>query len=81
MYNRIAAVLMSVFAAMSYYAGPASGADWPCFRGPNHDGTSAEAIAWPKDGPKQVWKTDVGMGHSGVSVVGDRVANSAASTW
>ena len=48
------------------------GADWPSFRGPNHDGISAEAITWPKDGPKQLWKINVGIGHSAVSVVGDR---------
>ena len=47
-------------------------ADWPSFRGPNHDGKSAETIAWPKDGPKQLWKINVGIGHSAVSVVGDR---------
>ena len=43
------------------------GADWPSFRGSNHDGISAEAIAWPKDGPKQLWKINVGIGHSAVS--------------
>lgn len=47
-------------------------ADWPSFRGPNHDGRSAENITWPKDGPRQVWKINVGIGHSAVSVVGDR---------
>jgi hypothetical protein len=47
-------------------------ADWPSFRGPNHDGKSAETITWPKDGPKQLWKINVGIGHSAVSVVGDR---------
>ena len=45
---------------------------WPSFRGPTHDGKSAEAITWPKDGPKQLWKINVGIGHSAVSVVGDR---------
>jgi outer membrane protein assembly factor BamB len=48
------------------------GADWPSFRGPAHDGRSAEAISWPKDGPKPLWKINVGIGHSAVSVVGDR---------
>ena len=47
-------------------------ADWPSFRGPNHDGKSAENITWPKDGPRQVWKINVGIGHSAVSVVGAR---------
>jgi outer membrane protein assembly factor BamB len=53
-------------------SGRVIGADWPAFRGPHHDGKSAEAITWPKDGPRQVWKINVGIGHSAVSVVGDR---------
>src|SRR5215216_2616463 len=48
------------------------GADWPSFRGPGHDGKSTEAITWPRSGPKQLWKINVGIGHSAVSVVGDR---------
>src|SRR4051794_30890966 len=47
-------------------------ADWPSFRGPSHDGKSAESIAWPKDGPKALWKINVGIGHSALSIVGDR---------
>jgi len=49
-----------------------SGADWPSFRGPTHDGKSAEAISWPKGGPKPLWTINVGIGHSALSVVGDR---------
>lgn len=43
--------------------------DWPWFRGPNHNGISEETLQWPEKGPKQVWKTNVGVGHSAVSVV------------
>jgi outer membrane protein assembly factor BamB len=46
--------------------------DWPYFRGPAHDGRSAEAITWPKNGPRQLWKINVGIGHSAVTVVGNR---------
>jgi outer membrane protein assembly factor BamB len=49
-----------------------NGADWPSFRGPTHDGKSAETIAWPEGGPRQLWKINVGIGHSAVSVAGDR---------
>lgn len=68
--HRIAVALTAVFA----FSSPTKmlAADWPCFRGPNHNGISAEAISWPKDGPKEVWKANVGIGHSAVSVVGDR---------
>lgn len=48
------------------------GTDWPSFRGPTHDGKSIEAIRWPEGGPKQLWKINVGIGHSAVSVAGDR---------
>jgi len=48
------------------------GADWPSFRGPTHDGKSTEAIRWPAAGLKTLWKINVGIGHSAVSVVGDR---------
>jgi outer membrane protein assembly factor BamB len=66
----VAVVLTSIF-ALSASVGM-MGADWPSFRGPNHDGVSDEAIAWPSGGPRQVWKINVGIGHSAVSVVGNR---------
>ena len=50
--------------------------DWPCFRGPAHDGISKErswTAIWPKEGPKQVWKTNVGFGFSSMSVAKGRV--------
>lgn len=46
-------------------------ADWPNFRGPNHDGISKETgwtTEWPADGPKVLWKAKVGMGFSAVTV-------------
>lgn len=57
-------------------AAPASGDDWLFFRGPNHDGKSAES-AWkaefPEAGPKIAWRKNVGIGASSVVVAGDRV--------
>ena len=67
---RIALVLTCVLALGA--STTSMGADWPSFRGPTHDGKSAEAVAWPKDGPRQVWKINVGIGHSAVTVVGNR---------
>ena len=32
----------------------------------------AEAVAWPKRRPQTVWKINVGIGHSAVTVVGNR---------
>lgn len=52
-------------------------ADWPCFRGPTHDGISAEKgwrSEWPADGPPVAWKADVGMGFSSIVVTQGRAA-------
>ena len=65
---------LMIFAGISLASGAA---DWPNFRGPNHDGISSETgllKAWPADGPPLAWKsTGLGDGYSGVSVVKDRV--------
>ena len=50
--------------------------DWFRWRGPNLDGISTEkgwSTAWPKEGPKQLWKASVGTGFSSVSVSNGRV--------
>jgi len=50
------------------------GADWPNWRGPRHDGISRESI--PRDLPDQLpvlWRANVGIGFSTVSVQGDWV--------
>ena len=45
-------------------------ADWPQYRGPNHDGSTSEKIAkqWPADGPKQLWKVPLHDGFSSITV-------------
>ena len=50
--------------------------DWPQWRGINRDGISSEKISpanWGKDGPKQLWKKEVGTGVSSVAVRGGRL--------
>ena len=50
--------------------------DWPRWRGVNSDGISAETgwkASFPADGPKVLWKLNVGIGCSSFSVVGDQV--------
>ena len=57
-------------------AASATADDWPFFRGPNYNGTSAETgwtAEWPAVGPKVAWKVDVGIGASSVVVASDRV--------
>jgi outer membrane protein assembly factor BamB len=46
-------------------------ADWPQFRGPKGEGTSAEkglARAWPAGGPKVLWTVPLGPGYGGAAI-------------
>lgn len=49
--------------------------DWPCFRGADRTGRSAETgllDTWPEGGPKKVWVShDAGLGYSGFAIVED----------
>ena len=50
--------------------------DWPCYRGPNHDGISRETNAigaWTGGQPRRLWKASIGIGFSSVAVVEGRV--------
>ena len=51
-------------------------ADWPNWRGPDHNGISLETDwfeKWPSSGPKRLWKASVGTGFAAVSVADGRV--------
>ncbi len=61
-------VLPQVFAETDY--------DWPQYRGPERDGTSPESgllKEWPFDGPKVLWKRDIGTGFSGLAIAGGKI--------
>jgi outer membrane protein assembly factor BamB len=48
--------------------------DWPQWRGPDRNGISAESDWDPSaltKGPRILWRTNVGLGYSGVAVKGD----------
>lgn len=69
-------VLLAVASTAVAVASRAAAADWPQWRGPEHNGISKEtgwSATWPASGPKQLWKTSVGVGFSACSVVGNRV--------
>ncbi|MCS7016503.1 MAG: PQQ-like beta-propeller repeat protein [Gemmatales bacterium] len=73
-----ASVAVSLFFVPSDFAsqkpdlGSAQPFDWPQWRGPERNGKSRETgflRAWPKDGPRLVWKASgAGRGYSGPSV-------------
>lgn len=50
-------------------------ADWPNYRGPNHDGISAEKLtakSFPASGPREIWKAPNPGGFSSFSVADGR---------
>jgi outer membrane protein assembly factor BamB len=65
-------VLLVVAAARTF----TQSADWPCWRGPNHDGVSAETGWNPealKGGAKVLWTVDIGAGYSNVAISQGRI--------
>src|ERR1041385_2368374 len=69
--RRIAVGLVLAAATFSLHA-----EDWYRWRGPDLNGISKEkgwTSAWPKEGPKQLWKANVGMGFSSMAVANGRV--------
>jgi outer membrane protein assembly factor BamB len=60
----------------------AAAADWPRWRGPNHDGSSPEtdlALSWGEGGPEIAWQRPVGQGFSTVASVDGRLYTAWAS--
>ncbi|MFH1745856.1 MAG: PQQ-binding-like beta-propeller repeat protein [Planctomycetota bacterium] len=65
---------LAILVAGLYSAG-AWAADWPNWRGPNHDGISAEKGLQTKwaEAPPLVWERTIGSAFSGLTCVGDHV--------
>ncbi len=70
-------LLLLVVVSLGIVALSASAADWPQWRGPQRNGSSAETglqQAWAPDGPQLLWQVqDIGHGYSTPAVVGDRL--------
>jgi len=67
---------ISVLVIAAGFYSTARGADWPNWRGPNHNGISDEtgwSTTWPKDGVKILWKATLGTGFCSIAVSGGRV--------
>ena len=59
--------------ALALVASTTLAADWLHYRGPSHNGATLEKItAFPTDGPKELWRVQVGIGLSSVTVAGNR---------
>ena len=53
-----------------------SSSSWPNWMGANHDGISGEAgwsTEWPEDGLEVLWRRQIGIGFSSVSIAGGRL--------
>jgi outer membrane protein assembly factor BamB len=69
-------LVLAVFIQVAAPAADEKIGDWSQWRGPNRDGVSAETdwrADWDKNGPKRLWKREVGTGLSSVTTRGDRV--------
>ena len=79
MVNHYALTLFLVMAVFAMYAGfcqKAEAADWPNWRGPNHNGISSETgwlTTWPETGPKVAWEKTLGTGFASMTVSEGRV--------
>jgi outer membrane protein assembly factor BamB len=63
-------------AAVALWVSSAAADDWPQWLGPRRDAVWGEkglATAFPKDGPKVVWRVAIGEGYAGPAVVKGRV--------
>ncbi len=64
---------IALSAALALVTSTTVAADWLHYRGPSHNGASAEKItAFPADGPKELWRVQLGTGLSSVTVAGNR---------
>jgi outer membrane protein assembly factor BamB len=71
--NKRALILSAALLPTLALVSSARAGDWLQWRGPEHDGVTAESGGshdWPADGPKVAWKAKVGFGFSSF-VVGD----------
>ncbi|MBI2947550.1 MAG: PQQ-like beta-propeller repeat protein [Verrucomicrobia bacterium] len=68
--NRFGALI----AVLIFTAANSQAMDWPQYRGPNHDGTSADPIRsnWSQEPPREIWRVPLGPGLSSFSVSGGR---------
>ncbi len=58
-----------------------NGADWPEYRGPNHNGTTSETLSkWDGQVPKALWKTPLTAGFSSLAVEGSIAATLVSRT-
>ena len=71
----VTVLMVSAIASLAVGVRMAAGADWPNYRGPNHDGISRETdwqSRWGDAGPAVLWKNSIGVGFSTTAVANGR---------
>jgi outer membrane protein assembly factor BamB len=69
-----ACILLSVLLVMAGLTEQARAADWPNFRGPNHNGISSEKLHLAEStAVRPLWQKNIGVGCSSVAIVGGRL--------
>lgn len=70
--------LIVCFGSLLLIASQVNADDWPQFLGNDRNGISNESGLiqdWPDDGPKIAWRSKIGTGMSGCSIVGDKLVS------
>ena len=77
--NPFKRLLECVVLASLMAGGGLRAADWPQYRGPNHDGSSPEALRtnWAAVPPKVVWRKSIAPAWSSITVSGGRAFTQA----
>ncbi|MBN1507025.1 MAG: PQQ-binding-like beta-propeller repeat protein [Sedimentisphaerales bacterium] len=71
----MSALMLSVVVALAVGVRVTAGADWPNYRGPNHDGISSETdwqSRWGDSGPVVLWRSSIGIGFATTAVANGR---------
>ncbi|MHC4155270.1 MAG: PQQ-binding-like beta-propeller repeat protein [Planctomycetota bacterium] len=67
-------ILLSVLLVVTGVTEETAAADWPNFRGPNHNGISSEKLHLGKStAVRALWQKNIGVGCSSVAIVGGRL--------
>jgi len=69
-------IILLIFLVVPFGSINLKAADWPNFLGPSKNGISSETGligSWPSEGPKEIWKKQVGTGYSAPAIRDQRL--------
>lgn len=74
--NRVLLIASLSLAVQLAFGSTTNAEDWPHWMGPSRDNVWAESAiidSFPEEGPKILWRTEIGGGYAGPSVAGGKV--------